>query len=57
MPNISGANDNASGTAVLLTVAEELFREPPPFTVRLIAFGSEELGLLGSQHYVDSYRR
>ena len=52
VPNISGANDNASGTAVLLTVAEELFREPPPFTVRLIAFGSEELGLLGSQHYV-----
>ena len=54
VPNISGANDNASGTAVLLTLAEELSREPPPFTVRLIAFGSEELGLLGSRHYLDS---
>ena len=54
VPGISGANDNGSGTAVLLTVAGELSREPLPFTLRFIAFGSEELGLMGSQHYVDS---
>jgi aminopeptidase YwaD len=54
VPNISGASDNASGTAVLLTVAGELSRQSFPFTLRFIAFGSEELGLLGSQHYVDS---
>ena len=54
LPNISGANDNASGTAVLLAVAGELSGQPFPFTLRLIAFGSEELGLLGSKHYVDS---
>ena len=54
VPNISGANDNASGTAVLLTVAGELSRETLPFTLRFIAFGSEELGLEGSLHYVAS---
>ena len=54
VPNIAGANDNASGTAVLLAVAAELARENLPFTVRVIAFGSEELGLRGSRHYVAS---
>ena len=54
VPNIAGANDNASGTAVLLTVAAELAEEELPFTVRFIAFGSEELGLRGSRHYVAS---
>ena len=49
-----GANDNASGTAVLLTVAEHLAGASLPFTIRFIAFGSEELGLVGSRHYVDS---
>lgn len=54
VPGISGANDNASGTAVVLTIAKELVRETLPFTLRFVAFGSEELGLLGSRHYVDS---
>jgi aminopeptidase YwaD len=54
VPNMSGANDNSSGTAVLLAVAGELSRQRFPFTLRFVAFGSEELGLLGSQHYVDS---
>ena len=54
VPNIAGANDNASGTAVLLTIAGELAGEELPFTVRFIAFGSEELGLRGSRHYVAS---
>ena len=50
----TGANDNASGVAVLLTLAAELAGEDLPFTVRFIAFGSEELGLRGSRHYVAS---
>ena len=54
VPDISGANDNSSGTAVLLTVAQELAQESLPFSVRFIAFGSEELGLVGSRRYVDS---
>ena len=51
---ISGANDNASGTAVLLAIAETLAKVDLPFTLRIIGFGSEELGLLGSQFYVES---
>ncbi|MEE9198583.1 MAG: M28 family metallopeptidase, partial [Dehalococcoidia bacterium] len=51
---VAGANDNASGTAVLLTLAQALKDETFPFTLRLIAFGSEEVGLLGSRNYVRS---
>ena len=54
VPNVPGANDNASGTAVLLTIAQELKQKSFPFSIRFIAFGSEELGLLGSQAYVES---
>ena len=46
--DIAGANDNASGTAVLLTLARQLVEKDFPFELRFIAFGSEELGLLGS---------
>jgi len=55
--DIAGANDNASGTAVLLTMARELSQQSFPFDLQLIAFGSEELGLRGSRHYVESLSR
>jgi aminopeptidase YwaD len=51
---VSGANDNASGTAVLLTIARMLEDVDLPFTLGIIPFGSEELGLLGSRFYVQS---
>jgi len=51
---IAGANDNASGTAVLLAIARKLASVDLPFTLRIVPFGSEELGLLGSQYYVQS---
>jgi aminopeptidase YwaD len=54
VPNVPGANDNGSGTAVLLTIAQELQQKSFPFTMRFVAFGSEEVGLLGSQAYVES---
>ena len=54
VPNVPGANDNASGTAVLLTLAQALSQTSFPFGLRFIAFGSEELGLRGSQFYVNS---
>lgn len=48
-----GANDNASGTALLLLVAQRLAKgPPPPFDVYLVAFTAEELGLVGSQVWV-----
>ena len=57
VPNVAGANDNASGTGVLLALAKAAAggsQSSFPFTLRFIAFGSEETGLRGSRHYVNS---
>ena len=54
IPDVPGANDNGSGIAVLVTIAREASERSYPFTLRFIGFGSEELGLFGSRHYVDS---
>lgn len=48
----NGADDNASGTAALLEIARQLAARPPARSVLLIAFSGEELGLLGSSHYI-----
>jgi membrane-associated protease RseP (regulator of RpoE activity) len=48
----NGADDNASGAATLIQVAARLAAAPPARTVVFIAFSGEELGLLGSAHYV-----
>jgi hypothetical protein len=50
-----GADDNASGTAVLLRVAEQLATaEPGPRrSIVFVAFSGEELGLHGSRHYAN----
>jgi hypothetical protein len=50
----NGADDNASGVAGLIQVAARLAASPPARTVVFIAFGGEELGLLGSAHYVQA---
>jgi hypothetical protein len=48
-----GADDNASGTAVLLDLARRLSQLPakPARTVVFVAFSGEELGLYGSRHF------
>lgn len=48
-----GANDNASGVAMLLNLAEHYIKNPPKYTTVFIAFGAEELGLLGSKYFVE----
>jgi Peptidase family M28/PDZ domain/PA domain len=50
-----GADDNASGTAVLLEVARRLSASDsrPSRTIVFAAFSAEELGLFGSRHYVN----
>jgi hypothetical protein len=48
-----GADDNASGAAGLLEIARVLAGQRQRHDLRLILFGGEEQGLLGSQHYVD----
>jgi len=49
-----GANDNASGTATLLELAEAFGTGPekPKRTLLFIAFAGEEMGLVGSEYYV-----
>jgi Zn-dependent M28 family amino/carboxypeptidase len=54
VPEVLGANDNASETAIVLSLAETLAGKSLPFGLKFIAFGSEELGLLGSRYYVES---
>lgn len=47
-----GADDNASGVAVMLEVAELLAYELTPYTICFVAFGAEEVGFLGSAAFV-----
>jgi len=48
-----GINDNGSGSAALLELAQNLSKLKPENTIRLAWWGAEEAGLLGSQAYVD----
>jgi Zn-dependent M28 family amino/carboxypeptidase len=55
VPAGPGANDNGSGSAVVLELARELAQRSPserPLTVRFAWWGAEELGLFGSRYYV-----
>lgn len=47
-----GANDNASGIAVVLELARVMAARPTPYTLHFVAFDAEEIGLLGSAHFV-----
>jgi leucyl aminopeptidase len=51
-----GANDNASGIAAAMEVARVVKKRnwAPVSTIKFIAFGSEEQGLLGSKAYVST---
>ena len=52
VPAGPGINDNGSGSAALIEVAENLTEAELTNTVRFAWWGAEELGLLGSRHYV-----
>ncbi|HEX5906830.1 MAG TPA: M20/M25/M40 family metallo-hydrolase, partial [Propionibacteriaceae bacterium] len=53
-----GINDNGSGSATILEIAEQLaalkYTNKLQRQVRFAFWGAEELGLFGSEHYVDS---
>jgi hypothetical protein len=49
----NGADDNASGVAAVLWVAERLAASRPARSVAFVAFTGEESGLLGSAFYVN----
>jgi hypothetical protein len=53
----NGADDNASGTAVLLALAEYFAANPqlrPSRSLVFAAFAAEEMGRLGSEHFVSN---
>ncbi|MFO7563163.1 MAG: M28 family peptidase [Enhygromyxa sp.] len=53
----NGADDNASGVAVLLALAEvfaSVAAEHRPHDLLFVAFGAEEMGLLGSKHMIET---
>lgn len=54
-PDIPGADDNASGAAVMLELARIWSERPKRYTLIFCAFGGEEKGLLGSKHFVRGY--
>lgn len=50
----NGADDNASGVATMLALAEYLKANPPEHSVLFVAFDGEERGLLGAKHFVEA---
>jgi len=48
-----GANDNASGTAAIITLARHYAQQRPEFDTYFIAFSGEDAYLRGSRWYVD----
>ena len=54
VPEGPGINDNGTGSMAMLAIAERLAQCDPARTVRFAWWGAEEIGLVGSQHYVDT---
>lgn len=52
VPDCPGADDNASGLAVMLECARALARSAPRLPVGFVAFNAEEDGMVGSQDFV-----
>lgn len=50
-----GANDNASGCAMLLNLVKyySMPEHRPKYSIAFMAFGGEEVGLLGSKYYTE----
>jgi hypothetical protein len=47
-----GGNDNASGSAMLLSLAKHFKENPAKYNIVFVAFAGEEAGLLGSRYFV-----
>ncbi len=57
VPGCPGADDDATGIAVLLEMAREFAAKPLKYPVRLVAFDLEEIGLFGSDNYAEKLER
>lgn len=54
VPYSPGANDDGSGTSTIVELARTLKNFPTDKELRFIAFGAEEIGLVGSNYYVNN---
>jgi len=54
VPQAPGASDNASGTATVLELARTVAARRLPGDHCFVLFGAEELGMLGSRHFVET---
>jgi alkaline phosphatase isozyme conversion protein len=53
--NLQGVNDNSSGVGVLLELAQRVSAyENARHSFKFILFGAEEVGLIGSEYYVEN---
>ena len=57
VPGSPGADDNATGVAVLLELARDIASGPLKYPVQLVAFDMEEYGYLGSSHHAAKYKQ
>lgn len=48
----AGASDNASGTSLVMYLANYFAKHPSRYSVAFMLFSGEEAGLVGSKHYV-----
>ncbi|HEX3006136.1 MAG TPA: M28 family peptidase, partial [Bacteroidales bacterium] len=48
-----GANDNASGVAMMLNLAKHYAQNPPEYSIAFIALSAEEVGLLGAKEFTE----
>ena len=50
----NGADDNASGVAAILEIGQKFVAKKPMRSIVIVAFGAEEMGLIGSRYFVDN---
>jgi hypothetical protein len=50
----NGADDNASGVAMVIELARAMAKSPPKRSVLFVSFDAEEDGLVGSREFVES---
>ena len=51
----NGADDNASGTVLVMSLANKIKKMNPKRTYVFVLFNAEEMGLLGSTHFVNMW--
>lgn len=49
-----GANDNASGVALLLNLARSYAQHPQKYSIGFVCFAGEEAGLIGSKYFTEN---